>query len=177
MVSGVWLAGLTTIVQPAATAGPILRVPIASGKFHGVMNRHGPTGFFTVSSRLPPAGAFIHRPWIRTASSENQRRNSPPYVTSPRASASVLPISRLISRARSSARAVTRSNARRRISPRSRGAVSAHSGCAATAASSAALASSTVPSATSVRTEPSAGSITSKRPPPEAGRHSPPMKS
>ena len=35
--SGVCWAGLTTIVQPAATAGPILRVPIAVGKFHGVM--------------------------------------------------------------------------------------------------------------------------------------------
>ncbi len=35
--SGVCCAGLTTIVQPAATAGPILRVPIALGKFQGVM--------------------------------------------------------------------------------------------------------------------------------------------
>ncbi len=42
--SGVCCAGLTTIVQPAAIAGPTLRVPIASGKFHGVINRHGPTG-------------------------------------------------------------------------------------------------------------------------------------
>ena len=45
-------AGLTTIVQPAATAGPILRVPIAVGKFHGVMSRHGPTGCLIVSRRL-----------------------------------------------------------------------------------------------------------------------------
>ena len=37
IVSGVSWAGLTIIVQPAATAGPILRVPIASGKFHGVI--------------------------------------------------------------------------------------------------------------------------------------------
>jgi hypothetical protein len=35
--SGVCWAGLITIVQPAATAGPILRVPIAIGKFHGVI--------------------------------------------------------------------------------------------------------------------------------------------
>ena len=35
--SGVCWAGLMTIVQPAATAGPILRVPIAAGKFHGVI--------------------------------------------------------------------------------------------------------------------------------------------
>ena len=37
MLSGVSWAGLTIIVQPAANAGPILRVPMASGKFHGVM--------------------------------------------------------------------------------------------------------------------------------------------
>ena len=78
IVSGVSSAGLTTIVQPAAMAGPILRVPIASGKFHGVMNRHGPTGFLMVSSRLPPAGFCIQRPWMRTASSLNQRKNSAP---------------------------------------------------------------------------------------------------
>ena len=35
--SGVCCAGLTIIVQPAAIAGPILRVPIAAGKFHGVI--------------------------------------------------------------------------------------------------------------------------------------------
>jgi hypothetical protein len=69
---------LTTIVHPAAIAGPILRVPIASGKFHGVTKKHGPTGFLIVSSREPPAGACIQRPWTRTASSENHRKNSLP---------------------------------------------------------------------------------------------------
>ena len=37
--NGVWWAGLTTLVQPAAIAGPILRVPIAIGKFHGVIKQ------------------------------------------------------------------------------------------------------------------------------------------
>ena len=37
MHSGVCCAGLMTIVQPAAIAGPTLRVPIAIGKFHGVI--------------------------------------------------------------------------------------------------------------------------------------------
>ena len=37
MVSGVSCAGLTIMVHPAASAGPILRVPMASGKFHGVI--------------------------------------------------------------------------------------------------------------------------------------------
>ena len=47
VVNGVCFAGLTTIVQPAASAGAILRVAIASGKFQGVMSRHGPIGMAT----------------------------------------------------------------------------------------------------------------------------------
>src|SRR5919106_2662754 len=35
--NGVWDAGFRTTVQPAAIAGADLRVIIASGKFHGVM--------------------------------------------------------------------------------------------------------------------------------------------
>ena len=58
MLSGVCLAGLTTMVQPAATAGPILRVPMAMGKFQGVMNRHGPTGCCMVSTRPAPCSLW-----------------------------------------------------------------------------------------------------------------------
>ena len=57
--SGVCLAGLMTVVQPAAICGPILRVPIASGKFHGVMKRHGPTGWCIVRTRKPPFSAGL----------------------------------------------------------------------------------------------------------------------
>ena len=66
IVSGVSSAGLTTIVQPAAMAGPILRVPMASGKFHGVMNRQGPTGLLdrqqpaASGRRLHPAAVDAH---------------------------------------------------------------------------------------------------------------------
>ena len=45
-------AGFTTIVQPAAIAGPILRVPIAIGKFQGVIIRLGPIGWRITSTRL-----------------------------------------------------------------------------------------------------------------------------
>lgn len=55
--SGVCAAGLITIVQPAATAGPILRVPIAIGKFHGVMSSVGPTGWRAIRNRPEPFGA------------------------------------------------------------------------------------------------------------------------
>ena len=74
-VSGVSSAGLRIIVQPAATAGPTLRVTIASGKFHGVTSSAGPTGRFVTSVRRCPSGAVPKRPEIRDASSANQRRN------------------------------------------------------------------------------------------------------
>ncbi len=56
-VSGVSVAGLRTTVQPAASAGPILRVAIAAGKFHGVMSTETPTGSWVTRIRLSPPGA------------------------------------------------------------------------------------------------------------------------
>ena len=56
VVSGVSAAGLTTTVQPAARAGAIFRVAIASGKFHGVMRKHGPTGCCETIMRPVPSG-------------------------------------------------------------------------------------------------------------------------
>ena len=44
MVSGVSDAGFNTTGQPAASAGPILRVAIAAGKFHGVTSTAMPAG-------------------------------------------------------------------------------------------------------------------------------------
>ena len=72
-------AGLTTIVQPAAMAGPILRVPMASGKFHGVIISAGPTGCFIVSSRVAPLGTSTSgrrcaRPPRRTSGRTRRRR-------------------------------------------------------------------------------------------------------
>ena len=49
---GVCGAGLSTIGQPAASAGAALRVIIASGKFHGVIAAHTPTGCFSTRRRL-----------------------------------------------------------------------------------------------------------------------------
>ncbi len=49
-------AGLTTEVQPAAIAGAILRVAIASGKFHGVMRNAGPTGLRETTIVPVPSG-------------------------------------------------------------------------------------------------------------------------
>lgn len=40
------------MVQPAANAGPALRVIIAEGKFHGVMAATTPTGWRSTRIRL-----------------------------------------------------------------------------------------------------------------------------
>src|SRR6195256_2224734 len=50
-VSGVWLAGLSTTVQPAASAGETLRVIIEQGKFHGVIAPQTPIGWRITTSR------------------------------------------------------------------------------------------------------------------------------
>ena len=43
-VSGVSSAGLSTIAQPVASAGPIFHTAISSGKFHGMIAPTTPTG-------------------------------------------------------------------------------------------------------------------------------------
>lgn len=111
MLNGVCWAGLTTTVQPAESAGPIFRIPMASGKFHGVTSRHGPTGWRIVCIRVRASGGRCVRPFTRTASSENHRRYSAAYWTSDRDSGSALPISSVMSHAGSSERSPSRRNA------------------------------------------------------------------
>ncbi len=74
--SGVCWAGLSTLVHPAARAGPSLRVPIAIGKFHGVISRQGPTGCLVTRNRAPPWGEDWKLPSIRSASPAKCRKNS-----------------------------------------------------------------------------------------------------
>src|SRR6266545_4308334 len=50
-LSGVYVAGLTTMAFPHARAGPIFHEAITSGKFHGVISAHTPTGSRRVTSR------------------------------------------------------------------------------------------------------------------------------
>jgi hypothetical protein len=59
---GVAVAGFSTIVQPAASAGPALRVIIAAGKFHGVIAAQTPTGSLVTTMRLSEACAGIVSP-------------------------------------------------------------------------------------------------------------------
>ena len=49
------MAGFSTTGQPAASAGPALRVIIAEGKFQGVMAATTPIGSFSTTIRLSGA--------------------------------------------------------------------------------------------------------------------------
>src|ERR1700756_3361121 len=60
--NGVAVAGFNTIVQPAAKAGPALRVIIAAGKFHGVIAAVTPIGSLVTTMRLSEACAGIVSP-------------------------------------------------------------------------------------------------------------------
>ena len=60
--SGVCSAGLSTIVQPTASAGAALRVTIADGKFQGVIPPQTPTGCLVTRIRLSRCGEGIVSP-------------------------------------------------------------------------------------------------------------------
>ncbi len=60
--SGVAVAGLHTVVQPAASAAPTLRVNMALGKFHGVMQATTPTGCLMTTMRRSLAGGGMTSP-------------------------------------------------------------------------------------------------------------------
>ncbi|MNG03968.1 hypothetical protein D3C84_870720 [compost metagenome] len=74
-VMGVWLAGFTTIVQPAASAGAALRVIMAAGKFQGVIAAQTPMGSRSTTMRCVSLTPGIKSPRTRVASSENHRTN------------------------------------------------------------------------------------------------------
>ncbi|MCY1443134.1 hypothetical protein D9M71_595340 [compost metagenome] len=56
------MAGLITMLQPAASAGAALRVIIAAGKFHGVIAAQTPMPCLITSRRLSAAGLGITSP-------------------------------------------------------------------------------------------------------------------
>src|SRR5438067_9609687 len=78
-VRGVYVAGLTTTVLPHASAGASFHVEISSGKFHGVMSAHTPTGSRSVTSR--PAC------WLGIVSPYSLFAAPPKYLQSPATSA------------------------------------------------------------------------------------------
>ncbi len=69
--SGVCAAGFSTMVQPAASAGPTLRVIMPLGKFQGVIAAQTPTGCLSTRMRWFGAAPGMTSPSMRLASSAN----------------------------------------------------------------------------------------------------------
>ena len=67
-VSGVYCAGLTITVLPAASAGAKPQAAIGIGKFHGTMTPTTPSGSWKVTSMPPATG--ICRPDSRSGAAE-----------------------------------------------------------------------------------------------------------
>ena len=76
--SGVDVAGLITMVQPAASAGAAFRAIMALGKFHGVIAATTPTGCLMQTMRLSADGPGMTSPSMRLASSPNHSTKDAP---------------------------------------------------------------------------------------------------
>ena len=68
-VSGVNSDGMSTTVQPTASAGATFLVIMAAGKFQGVMTATTPTGCLETNNRLLACVAGIVFPYTRFPSS------------------------------------------------------------------------------------------------------------
>ncbi len=105
--SGVAGAGLTTIGQPAAIAGPILCATRFSGKLNGEIPSTGPRGKRRTSAMRPSADSSVSSRWSvpenRLASSAAQRNVETARRTSTLAHAIGLPDSAVMSSAHVSA--------------------------------------------------------------------------
>ena len=120
---GVSVAGLRMTLFPAARAGPTLCATRFSGKLNGLIAKTTPQGTRKVKPKRFPAPGAPSRgtisPAIRFASSAETINVSAARETSKRASARILPSSRVIVRAKSSNWFSTISAARFRILERS----------------------------------------------------------
>ena len=174
--SGVSSAGFRMTQLPASSAGHSFHVGIAIGKFHGVMSPTMPIGWRTVSESLRGSSEGTVSPTGARDWPAMKKAKSMPSCTSPRASLSVLPISRVISRASSSFSRSSARPMRRSRSPRRGMGVAVHSAYAALAAETASATSSASLRATSPRRSVrSAGLRSSMVRPARAGTHCPPM--
>jgi hypothetical protein len=66
-VSGVWEAGFSRTVLPAASAGPSFQDAIESGKFHGTMSAQTPIGSRSVKSSPGALVGIVSPPSRETA--------------------------------------------------------------------------------------------------------------
>ena len=148
---------------------------IIAGKLNGVIAATTPTGWRTSSTSTPLATPSRFSPLSRCGIAVAASVDSMPRSTSPRASASVLPMSSVTSRAISSCR--SQSASRSAITARARfcGGVARQAGNASCAARTAASTSDAALRGTRATTSPVAGLMSSSSSTPPASTHSPPM--
>src|SRR5688572_32439008 len=175
--SGVSSDGFNTTVLPHTSAGMIFHDGIAIGKFHGVIIEHTPSGCRSDIANLSRSSDGAVWPCMRRPSAARKYVMSIASCTSPRVSSSTLPISRVMSRAKSSLRAVISCAALNRISARLGAGTSRHESKARRAAPIAASASAAVESAkVPTKSRALAGLRLSSVAPDDAGTHFPPTK-
>ena len=155
--------GFSTNVLPQPMATGNIHNGTIAGKLNGVMPAHTPTGWRSEKLSTSVPTFSLNSPLSRCGMPVANSITSMPRVTSPSASASVLPCSCVMIFARSFRRASIRSRKRIRIRARRSGGNARHAGNAAAAAATAAATSAALLSGTWRMTSPAAGLVTSPK--------------
>src|ERR1700676_137498 len=145
-VNGVSVAGLKITVFPETNAGAIFQTGIETGKFHGAIAAITPSGCFSVYAKFFGNSLGSVSPPMRRPSPAMNSRMLIAFCTSPSASFSALPSSRVIRRAISSFCCSISNAALARTRLRTGAGVSRQAGNAARAAAIASRVSSRVES-------------------------------
>ena len=165
----------TTIVFPAASAGPILTADRNSCEFHGTTAATTPKGSRRVNTIM--SGLSIGRvsPWILSAQPAKKWKNSAMYLACQRVSFSILPVSIVSTVPSASDLSAKRSPSFRKHLPRCEGVIVAQGPVenARSAARTARSTSSAVASGISAQACPLVGLTLSKVAPSLAPTHSP----
>jgi hypothetical protein len=140
--------GFSTNVLPHAMATGNIHSGTIAGKLNGVMPAHTPTGWRSEKLSTSVPTFSLNSPLRRCGTPVANSITSMPRVTSPSASASVLPCSSEITAARSLRCASISSRKRIRIRARRSGGNARHAGSAAAAAATAAPTSAALASGT-----------------------------
>jgi hypothetical protein len=174
-VAGAYSAGFQTTALPHNRAGTRYQEGTATGKLPAVTTAATPTGCLKVNSCLSGISLGTVWPYRRRPSPRKKSQVSTISWTSPRDSASGLPISRLTSRARASRFSSTRRPRCLTARPLTGAGVAAQPGCAARAAPQASTKVAGSASSTSATISPVwAGLVEATTRPPSARR--PPMR-
>ena len=168
--------GLSTKVLPQAMATGYIQRGTIAGKLNGVMPAQTPSGWRSDQESISGPTFLENSPLSICGMPQQNSTTSLPRCTSPSASACVLPCSREMARAMSSACRPSSSLKRNMTAARFIGGSRAQSGSAAFAAATASPTSSTLDRPSSPIASPVAGSYTLCVRPLRLSRRSPPMR-